>query len=201
MDSPAITAYYKEIEPMKRKKLLEKSIAENEDPEGNQVREELWNIRYSGKSKSPDVSRADGFMALLMDMELNKQNIKKLFGRGNARKNVVKRLESLRFAEFAAKDALHEEILYRECCHLLLTYIKLCMEDKTYGSALMGLVPMKKENIEAKLRSDIYETFIEYPFLADLEKELQLMTRAAKEMYALEYPDEPDFPNPADKVK
>ena len=55
MDSPSIAAYYKEIDPMKRKELLDKSIAEGEDPELNPIREELWELRYRNKSRNDKV--------------------------------------------------------------------------------------------------------------------------------------------------
>ena len=38
MDTPIITQYYKEHDPMKRKELLEQSIAAGECPEENQIR-------------------------------------------------------------------------------------------------------------------------------------------------------------------
>lgn len=47
MDTPTIAKYYREKEPMERLKLLEQSIAAEEDPEGNKIRKELWEIRYS----------------------------------------------------------------------------------------------------------------------------------------------------------
>ena len=40
MDTPTIAKYYREKEPMERLKLLEQSIAAEEDPEGNRIRKE-----------------------------------------------------------------------------------------------------------------------------------------------------------------
>ena len=50
MDTPTLAAYYKEQDPIKRKKLLEQSVAAGEDPEGNEIRKKLWNIRYREKT-------------------------------------------------------------------------------------------------------------------------------------------------------
>lgn len=52
--------YYKETDPMKRKELLEQSIAAGEDPAGNPIRMELWEARYREKSQNKN-ERADGF--------------------------------------------------------------------------------------------------------------------------------------------
>ena len=67
MDTPTIAKYYREKEPMERLKLLEHSIAAEEDPEGNKIRKELWEIRYSDKSEAGD-TRADGYLGMCMTM-------------------------------------------------------------------------------------------------------------------------------------
>ena len=51
MDTPTIAKYYREKDPMERLKLLEQSIAAGEDTEGNAIRKELWDIRYSAVSE------------------------------------------------------------------------------------------------------------------------------------------------------
>ena len=71
MDTPIITQYYKEHDPMKRKELLEQSIAAGECPEENQIRKELWEIRYAEPSKVDKENRADGFLSLWMDRSYN----------------------------------------------------------------------------------------------------------------------------------
>ena len=194
MDTPTISRYYREIDPMKRKKILSKSVEENEDPGMNPVRQELWEIRYRDKAKASGVDRADGFMALLMDMELGKGSVKKMFGGKHVIRDVQKRLEKLEFQRFANGDEIQREVLYRECCHLVQTYMQLCLEDKTYGTAFLGIVPMKKENILAKLRTDIFETFIQFPHDAKLEEELAPLTKAARVMYELQFPDDEPLP-------
>ena len=54
MDTPIITLYYRESDPMKRKMFLDQSIAAGEEEEANAIRKELWEIRYGGKSEVPD---------------------------------------------------------------------------------------------------------------------------------------------------
>ena len=51
MDTPTITQYYREAEPAKRLALLNMSIEAGEEPELNQIRKELWDIRYQDKSE------------------------------------------------------------------------------------------------------------------------------------------------------
>lgn len=66
-DTQLIALYYKEHDPMKRKMFLDQSIAAGEDTEGNAIRKELWDIRYSAVSETGD-GRADGYLGLWMSL-------------------------------------------------------------------------------------------------------------------------------------
>ena len=51
MDTPTITQYYRESDPARRLALLNMSIEAGEEPELNQIRKELWDIRYQDPSE------------------------------------------------------------------------------------------------------------------------------------------------------
>lgn len=190
MDTPTLTAYYREHEPMKRKELLEQSIREQEDPEGNEIRREIWEIRYKERSQVEPQSRADGYLALWMVMQFNRDAAKKFFGPKSAQKEIQKQVEKLQFKELKAKGPRHEELLYQECCHLVRTYMELCQQDRNYNSALCGLITISDNKSRDKLKTDIYRTAIALPSSIGMEEELGMITRAAKEMYELQFPGE-----------
>ncbi len=190
MDTPTIAEYYKEHDPLKRKDLLEKSISLGEDLENNEIRRRLWEIRYENKAESGTDARADGFLALWMILEFNRNAGGKLFGAKGARKDVKKQLEKLRFHEFLTGDERHQELLYRECCHLVKMYMELCESDKSYTSILCGIMSMNAEKAKAKLQKDIHETAVLLPPVLGMEKELEILTKAAREMYELHFPGE-----------
>ena len=160
MDTPIIAQYYRETEPEKRKELLEQAIASGEDQEANKIRKEIWEARH------------------------------KVFGSGRAQKEIRKELDDVKFREIRAKSALHEELLHRECQHLVRFYMDLCEKDKNYNSVLCGLITIKKDSAKAKLQRDIYETAILLPQEIGLEEDLDLLTKAAREMYELQFPGE-----------
>lgn len=190
MDTPTIAAYYREHDPIKRKNLLEKSIQEGEDPQENAIRKELWELRYSEKAESGQDARADAFLGLWMTLEFNRDAAKRFFGSKSARKEINKYLTKLKFEEIRGKGELYEELLYRECCHLAKMYMELCETDRTYNSTLCGIMPIKGERAKQKIKLDIYETAVALPPVLKMERELELITKAAKEMYALHFPDE-----------
>ena len=189
MDTPTIAKYYREKEPMERLKLLEQSIAAEEDPEGNKIRKELWEIRYSDKSEAGD-TRADGYLGLWMTMEFNRNSGSRFFGTRSAKKEIGKYLTKLKFQEIQEKGGLYEELLYRECCHMVLVYMDLCQTDKSYNTTLCGLIHIKEDSAKSKLQRDIRETAVDLPGTLGMESELGIITRAAGEIYRQYYPNE-----------
>ncbi len=194
MDTPTIAEYYREPDPMVRKKLLDKSIEAGEEPENNAIRRELWEMRYSEASEGGAGSpRADGYLKLWMTMEFNRNQGERFFGSKSAVKDIRKHLQELKFDEIVAKGPQYEALLHREFCHLIWIYMDLCEKDRSYNSVLFGLMPMKKDSTLQKIKGDIYSTAVKLPKSLGLEKELAMITKAAREMYALRFPDEAEL--------
>ena len=99
-------------------------------------------------------------------------------------------LDDVKFREIRAKSPLHEELLYRECCHMVKTYMELSESDKAYNSTLFGIMKMSSERAKDKLKADIYDTAVVLPQTLKMEEELGIVTRAAREMYELHFPGE-----------
>lgn len=189
-DTPTIALYYKEHDPMKRKMFLDQSIAAGEDEETNAVRKEIWEIRYGGPSELGPDARADGYLALWMAMEYSKDAAGRMFGGKRARKEVEKNLARMKFKELQEKSELHRELLYRECCHMVKTYMELCEKDKTYNTTLCGIIPISEKSAKNKLQNDIYTTAVAFPEEINMQQELEIITRAAREAYEDHFPGE-----------
>ena len=190
MDTPTITQYYRESDPARRLALLNMSIEAGEEPELNQIRRELWDIRYQDPSELGGDTRADGLIALWMLMEFNKDSGKRFMGVRGGRKEIMKQLNKMKFQEICAKGKDYEELLYRECCHMVKTYMGLSESDKAYNSTLFGIMKMSSERAKDKLKADIYDTAVVLPQTLKMEEELGIVTRAAREMYELHFPGE-----------
>ena len=193
MDTPTIARYYKEIDPMKRKALLEKSIQEGQTPEEDAIRKELWEIRYKETSEADKSRRADGYLAFWMALEYNRKSYGSLFRWRGARKEITKHLKKLKFDEIQEKSPLHKELLYRECCHMVRTYMQLCEEDKNYNSLAFGIMSLSDDKKVEKLRQDIRETAFQLPGAVKMEKELDIVVRAAKEIYSDYFSEEDEI--------
>ena len=174
MDTPTIAAYYRESDPMKRRQLMDQSIAAGEEPEANAIRREIWEARYHEPGESGSV--ADGYLKLWMAMEFNRNSGNKWFsGTKGARKEIMRELAAVKIHEICEKSELHKELIYRECCHLVNLYMDLCAKDKTYNTIICGIVTMSKDSVK-------------------VEQELGIITRAAREIYELQFPGEGGLP-------
>ena len=193
MDTPTIAAYYREADPMKRKKLLDQSEAAGEEPEANKIRREIWEARYHEKGENG--SLADGFLKLWMAMEFNRNSGNRWFtGSRGARKEIGKELAAVKFHEIRQKSELHEQLLYRECCHLVDLYMNLCSHDKSYNTIICGIITISKDSAKAKLQKNIYETAVRLPGELGMQEELGLITKAAREIYEIQFPGEGGLP-------
>lgn len=190
MDTPTIAQYYREQDPMKRLELLNQSIEAGEEPEANAIRKELWEGRYKDSPQTGKDMKADGYLALWMAMEFNRKAGSGLFGSKGARKEINKKLDELKFQEIRQKGALWEELLYRECRHMVNLYIELCGTDKSYNTTFCGIISISKDKAKKKLQKDIYETAIALPEDIQMQEELGMITRAAREMYEFHFPGE-----------
>ena len=182
MDTPTIAEYYKEKDPMKRRKLLNKSIEAGEEPQENQIRQELWEIRYQDKSEAGQGGRSDGYLGMWMAMEFEKGSANRLFGIKSARKSLQK--------EMSEKSELHAQLLYREWYHAVVLYLQLSQTDRNYSSYLLGMLSMKEADLNNKIKNDIYKTAIALPEQIKMTEELDVITRAAKAVYRDFFPDD-----------
>lgn len=192
MDTPTIAQYYRETDPAKRKELLDQAIAEEGATEENQARREIWDARYSMKSDLG--GQADGYLKFWMTIEFNRTSANRWFGLRSARKGLTKEMNQVRFFELADRNDLYKELVYRECEHLVRMYMDLCQTDKSYTTALCGLMTIKKDDVKAKLQNDIFETAVKVPRELGMEEEMALLTRAARKVYEEYFPGEGGLP-------
>lgn len=181
--------YYQETDPMRRRRILEKSIEQGEDPERNRIRMELWEVRYQYQSRAAKGERGDGFLRLWIHMKYADGNTGGILGGvRRSRKEVQKEMDKLQFSRWQELGGLYEECFYEECLHLAALYMESCHTDKSYGSGLMGLMALSDEKVMDKLTDDVYGIAFRVPKALKLTEELSILTRAICQVYSARYP-------------
>ena len=103
----------------------------------------------------------------------------------------MKQLNKMKFQEICAKEGKdYEELLYRECCHMVKTYMELSGSDKAYNSTLFGIMKMSSGRAKDKLKADIYDTAVVLPQTLKMEEELGIVTAAQGKCTGLHFPGE-----------
>ena len=121
-----VNDYYKEQNPKKRKKILEVLLDQN-DSEENQMRRELFGLRYGGKNQRKDGDLADSYIGLWMNMKMLVNSSSGFFGNRSARKELKMFSNSnlTNAFEFNGGDFL----IYNEILQLDKTFVLLLNLD------------------------------------------------------------------------
>ena len=125
-------AYYKEMNPEKRKKILNE-LKQSADEKEWELRKRLFDIRYT-KTKKGDY--ADEFLRGWLELRVVSQNLDHLF---SERKNVRLSKNILHKMCLDQTEVYPEEVLYQEMCNLTGRYISSCLKVTNYSSFLWGL--------------------------------------------------------------
>lgn len=181
--------YYRESDPMLRRKILEKSIDLGEDPERNEIRMELWEARYREPSKAVKGSRSDGLLKVWMTLKYAEGNTGGILGgRRRTIRDLRKCLDKMEFSRWQAQGGMYRECLYEECIQMAEVYLESCRTDKNYRTGLMGMMALSDERIMDKITADIYGIACVVPRDLGMEEELAPIIHAVREVYRRKYP-------------
>ena len=193
MVSELIRQYYEESDPLKRKAILEESIAKGEEPEACQARMELWNCRYANKLDKKSDARADGFMKLWMTMKFFSSGRMGNFNRKRNQKEVRKLLKELGFDKMTAYGEMGQQVLFQECYHAARVYVTSCSEDKRYASTLLGLMSISKEKVQEKIAKDTVLVAKVLPEELQMVEELRAFSEGSIQAYKDMFPGDDNF--------
>ena len=67
---------------------------------------------------------------------------------------------------------------------------ELCEKDKADNTILCGIVHISEKSAKSKIQNDIYTTASAFPEEINMQEELEMITRAAREVYEAHFPGE-----------
>ena len=76
---------------------------------------------------------------------------------------------------------------------MIRTYMNLSKSDRNYNSTIFGMMKMSDERSSDKLKNDVANLMLTLPEKLGLEKELEIVVRAAREVYEEFFPLEGGF--------
>lgn len=177
-DRRELRDYYTESSPARRRQILDAAMETQSDPEADEIRLQIWNLRYAKARENGKSGRADGYLKLWMDLRYLAENPPGRFSVKKTQKRLERELEELGFFQFYDQS---QTLLFQECLHTARLYVKLCFSDRNYTSMILGMMPMKEGRVQDKVSKDLKKLYEDLPKVLEIPKPLELMLSAAKE--------------------
>ena len=172
--------YYLETDAKKRKELLNTQL-ESDPTEENQLRQRLWEKRYTLPGKG--MTGADYFMRVVLTMELVAEKSKSLFGKKTFREG-IQEIRDVFCLNLLKENPDYSYVWKEEFVNFWSLYIEACKGDKNYTGLFMGLGHMSDENLRNKLKNDIGHKAVELPEKLGLSQELTPFREAGREAFS-----------------
>ena len=167
-------SYYMEIDADRRKQLLEAQMHRKPGQKSDELRMELWQMRYVPVKKENKYK--DIFMGALVELMWLCTDVQKPFSARRVAKQAGVIRNNLGLVK---EDHFSRELLLEEMKHLFLVYAVTCMEDKQYQNVIFGFGRLKKEKIEQKLTNEILRVSSWLPAELKMEAEFRIFTEGA----------------------
>lgn len=180
-DRRELRDYYVESSPARRRQILNVAMETQSDPEADEIRLQIWNLRYAKARENRKSGRADGYLKLWMDLRYLAENPPGRFSVKKTQKRLERELEELGFFQFYDQSEQSRMLLFQECLHTARLYVKLCFSDRNYTSMILGMMPMKEGRVQDKVSKDLKKLYEDLPKVVEIPKPLELMLSAAKE--------------------
>ena len=181
-DRRELRDYYTESSPARRRQILDAAMETQSDPEADEIRLQIWNLRYAKARENGKSGRADGYLKLWMDLKISGgESAGTFFCEKKTQKRLERELEELGFFQFYDQGDQSRTLLFQECLHTARLYVKLCFSDRNYTSMILGMMPMKEGRVQDKVSKDLKKLYEDLPKVLEIPKPLELMLSAAKE--------------------
>lgn len=178
------TDYYVELEPEKRRELLQVLLGEVPDDGANAYRAELFKRRYV------DPKKPDQLVDRMLWQCVNFGEIYKVryLFKGSAVKEVKNALQELGFMEAGPAGGACEDALYWEIRNAASRYFKTCRNPE-YRKVLFGLLASGSRDKKRQMCMDVWKMTAGLSGKYALEKELAVWNRAVTDQYFKEEPE------------
>ena len=121
------------------------------------------------------------YMRTWLMMKISAQNAPSLFGRRRLAREWKKYAAQFGLDRYAKADTEEKQRLEQDWKSFLKDYSQLCLNDHTYGSTLFGLIPLKSDSVEEKLRGELATVTKIFPERLGLEALFEPLARMIEE--------------------
>lgn len=177
------TEYYRELDPGKRKELLEDLCQTEADDGANPYRRFLYEIRYTDP-KDPE-KEVDRFLFQCVNIAQMYRTSRFFVGR--TRKELQKILEDLGFTKASDYKEAGEKALYWEIRNAAARYFQSCRGSEY--RRILGILSASEASRMGQMTMDAWQMSRGAAARLGMEEELDLWCRAIIDEHAVQYDD------------
>ena len=172
--------YYRELEPLRRRAMLEKLCASEPDDGANAYRRLLFEARHvDARNPGRELDR----MLFMCVNFMQVYQTTRLF-RGGAIKEVRRSLQELRFDLAGQYGEAGRRALYWECRNAVARYLSTC-ESPSYNRGLFGMAPSRDTGRQERIARDIWMMSAGITRYTGMEEDLALWDQAVLDAYCM----------------
>ena len=187
-------AFYQELDAVKRQQMLKereevRNIGENADrtTAENRFMEKLWIARY-GKRRP----KKDAFVGSLMDLKYIAEGGSVDLG-GQKRKLAIEIITKLCLFDAEKRNVWEQELLLQELKNAFLKLIDVSRKGRGFTSIVFGMGQLSEESVAKKIADQISMIAFAAPHMLHMDKEFELLQKAALAAFRQEYPQREHF--------
>lgn len=184
--------YYEEQDAAQRLALLKAAIEAGCDPEADDIRMQLFKLRYEPNDFA-DSGYADAFMRAFMNLSMIIKNGEGRFMAGLTKKKIRKQLDSLALNNDLAKSEPGRALLLNEFRHAGQLYIALSADSKQYNALILGIGKISDDALIRKLYKDLSAAGKEVADTFDMRSEMELWLQGLEDARSLMLPSTPSL--------
>lgn len=178
--------YYEIPGAAEKKACLETAIEKKLDPVYDPYRMKLLEKRYffDERGKKTKKAVADRFMhSWAMIKASSAMDYKSFLRKKRAEKELLSYMRDLCLLDYEAESPEEKQVLVDEWTDFATRFIVESAGNRTYGSALFGIIPIGDKNIARKMVSDINLITRDYPAEFGLEQNFLALRRILVDVY------------------
>ena len=171
-------SYYSELDPVRRRRMLDELSMTEGDDGANMYRLQLWDARHNSKTGAP--AETDRLLFQFVNL-VQVYRSTRLFKK-SAAKEVKKVFADMHFADAAYYGAAGEKALYWEIRNAAMRYFKTC-EGSAYNRALFGLIGSGEVGKRDRVCEDVWQMTRGIALRTGLSEEIRVWNQAVTDAY------------------
>lgn len=182
--------YYKELDPERRKALLDQDGGTALEDPLNKLRKYLWELRYVDPANK--THRVDFFLLQCTNFLFLYKSTNWKFAQKSAAQEVRSAVSKMGFSQASQYGGAGENLLYMEFRNTISRYFSTC-SNHYYGRKLFGIMSSSDSEKKNQMAKDAWQLSEGLPERLEMTEDLALFSKAVHDEYFAQTRDAKEY--------